>query len=254
MKTSDKILICSTLSVVGILLTLELLHYIKYRKGETLGFKDIERLDFVSREDTGIHWLVLDGPMRTTFYPDGLSDRLKIGVDRSRASEIRYLRHGDTLELLMDSRHYHVRSAYDNWFSYGDYLAVHVFFPPLRGIRIRNGFVTLNNEECHTGIGAALELDSTQCWLGRYDPQHDSATYTEPWDTVSVRSINSNFIINRQVHVKALDLRLDNKSEVSDRFSLIDTAYIRGDSTANLMLRGRNFGRIHLDHVVHSAP
>jgi hypothetical protein len=103
-------------------------------------------------------------------------------------------------------------------------------------------------------VRASLELDSTQCWLGSFDPEFDSVSAIEPWDSVSVRGVNSNFVINKQVHARALDLRMDSKSEISDRFSRIDTAYIQGDTTTQLILRGRNFGRTHLAHVVHSAP
>ena len=265
MKTSDKILLYSTLSAVGFFLSLDLIHFVKYRRGEVINFKDVERLDYVSREDTGVHWLVLDGPMRSLMYPVGSSGpgagfggsaagRVKIDIDKSRAADVTFSRHGDTLEVVMDPKNIRVRSAHDDWYSYGGYLPVRIFFPSGLGIRARNGFVVLNNEECHKDISASLVLDSTQCWLGSYNREFDTVSYVEPWDSISVRGVNSNLIINRQTHVHALDLRLDGKSEVSDRYSLIDTAYVEGDTNTLFILRGRNFGRIHTEHVVHSAP
>jgi len=283
MKTSDKILLYSTISAVGFFLSLDLIHFVKYRRGEVLNFSDIERLDYVSREDTGVRWLVLDGPMRTLMYPAGSSGlagfggstaagpaeggprapggsadaavgRLKIDVEKSRVADLTFTRHGDTLEVVMNPTDTRIRSAHDDWYSYGGYLPVRIFFPSGLGIRVRNGFTVLNNEERHKGVSASLELDSTQCWLGSYSREFDTMSYTEPWDSVRVRGINSNFIVNRQIHVHALDLRLDTKSQFSDRYSLIDTAYVEGDTNTLFILRGRNFGRIHTEHVVHSAP
>jgi hypothetical protein len=249
MKTSDKVLLYSTVGVIGIFLAMDLLHYINYQRGEVLDFAAIEQRDFISHQEEGIHWLVLDGPMRTFFYP---ADRLKVDIDRSRASNFRFQRHGDTLVVSLEN--FWARSAHDPYYDYGGYTPVRVFFPVLKGMRIINGFALFDNEEGHKAVSAALELDGTQCWVGNYDQSRDSVYSIEPWDSIKVKGINSNFIVNRQVHVKALDLRLDAKSEFSDRYSLIDTAFIQGDSTTALHLHGRNFNKLHLDEVVHSTP
>jgi hypothetical protein len=249
MKTSDKILLYSTVSVIGIFLAVDLLHYIDYRRGKILDFAGIEQRDFVSHEEEGIRWLVLDGPMSTIFYP---ADGLKVDVDRSRAAHFHFKRQGDTLFVSLED--FWSRTAHDPYYSYSGYTPVRVFFPALKGIRLINGFAVLDNEEGRKGFNAALELDSTQCWVGNYSDKADSVYSIEPWDTISVRGVNGNFIVNRQAHVKALALRLDAQSEMSDRFSLIDTAYIQGDSTTTLHLHGRNFNKLHLDEVVHSTP
>lgn len=249
MKTSDKILLFSSLSVVGLFLVLEVLHHVKYREGAILDFAAIEKRDFVSRQDTGVHWLVLDGPMRVLFYP---SDHLKIDVDRLSESKFQYLRHGDTLLLTLNAQG--TRSAHDNWFSFRGFPAVRVFFPPLEGIRLRNAFAAFNNEDGRKGISATLELDSTQCFIGNYSEERDSAFPTEPWDIIRVSGVNCNLVINKQAYVKTLDVRLDAKSEFSDRFSRIDTGYIQADSTTMLHLHGANLKKLRLDDVVHSAP
>jgi hypothetical protein len=249
MKTSDKILLCTTVSVIGIFIVMDALHYIGYNRGQILDFAALEQQDFISHEQEGIHWLVLDGPMRTIFYP---ADRLKIDIDRHEASRFQFERRGDT--LLVSLGRYHARNAHDNYYSYGENVPVRVFLPAMKGIKLINGFAVLDNEEGRKGISAALELDSTQCWVGNYDRNADSVYSIEPWDTITVKGVNSNFIVNKQAHIKALSLRLDAESEMSDRFSLIDTAYIQGDSTTALHLNGRNFRKLHLDEIVHSTP
>lgn len=239
MKTSDKIVLYSTVTVFGLMMVVHLLHYVKYRRGEVLDFKEIEEADFTQHSMTGINWLVLDGPMRTTLYP---ADSLRFDLDKGDARFV-YSRIGDTLHVTLNT--WEFRGAHDNWYSYQGYPTVHIFFPPLKGIRIRNGFAVLDNEKSRPGVNAAIELDSTQLYVGNYDPNRDSVFSMEPWDTISVQGINCNVIVNKQAHVKALDLRLDAKSEVSDRYSIIDTGFIQADTTSAIHLHGRNLRKIH---------
>jgi len=249
MKTSDKILLYTTVSFVGIFIFVDVLHYVNYRRGKVLDFAAIEREDYDVHEEAGIHWLVLDGPMRTNFYA---ADRLKVDLPRFSGVKIDYRRSGDTVFVSLPNAW--ARTAHDQYASYGDYPGVRVFFPPLKGIRLINGFAILNNEEGRKGVDAALELDSTQCWVGHFDVQADTVAVIEPWDSIIVKGINSNFVVNRQAHVKALELRLDARSEMSDRYSHIDTTFLQGDSTTFVHLRGQNFKTLHLDEVEHPTP
>lgn len=247
MKTSDKILLYSSLGVIGLFLALDLLHYASFSRGEILDFAGIEQQDFERHEAEGVHFLVLDGPMRTFFYP---SSRMTVDVDRSRSSQFSFERHGDT--LLLSLKNAWSRSAHDDVRSYGDYVPVHVFIPALRGIKVIGGFAVLDNEEGRRAPDVALELDSTQCYVGNYDMHADTVYSIEPWGVLSVRGVNCNLIVNRQAHVRALDLRLDAQSEVSDRFSRIDTGYIQADSTTVLHLRGENLKKLRLDAIATS--
>lgn len=248
MKTSDKILLYTTVSFVGIFVVVELLHYVNYRRGKVLDFAAIERQDYEAHEEEGIHWLVVDGPMKTNFYP---ADRLKVDVPKLSGRRIDVRRVRDTLIVSLKGW---ARSAHDENFYYSDYPTLLVFFPTLKGIKLVNGFALLDNSAGKKGVGVTLELDSTQCWVGRYDRMADTVASIEPWDSLSVKGVNCNFIINRQAHVKAVEARLDAKSELSDRFSIIDTGYIQGDSTTALHLRGRNLNKLRLDEVVHPIP
>lgn len=242
MKTSDKLLLYSTIAVLGLFVLIDVLHYVNYRRGQILDFAAIEQRDFVSHAEEGVHWLVLDGPMLTHFYP---ADRLKIDVDRSRAEQFYFQRTGDTLRVSI--RNYRARGAHDNVAGYGDNWPVQVFFPALKGIRLINGFAVLDNEAARKGINVAVELDSTQCWVGNYNPDRDSVISVEPWDTIRARVINGNLILNRQAHVKTLELWMDEKGEANDRFSRIDTAIVQGKTTTTLLLRGENFLRLRLE-------
>ena len=249
MKTSDKILLCTTLGFVGIFVVIDLLHYANYVRGKVLDFAAVEREDYVQHTEEGINWLVLDGPMRTSFYP---AEQLKIDVDSSVASKINFQRIADT--LFVSFPYQRSRGAHDYYQSYGNYPSVYVFSSKLKGIRINKGFAILDNAAGLGGLDAALELDSTQCWLGHYDDETDSAAGIEPWDTVRIKAVNASFVLSHQAHVKVLDLVLDTKSEVADYNSAIDSARIAADSNTAIHFHGRNFKKLHFDAIVHPTP
>lgn len=249
MRTSDKLLLCTTASFIGIFIMIDLLHYVNYARGNVLDFAAMEQQDYVLHEEDGIHWLVLDGPMATSFYP---AKKLKIDIDKSVASKIVFKRIGDT--LFVSFPHQRARGAHDYYSSYGNYPSVCVFFPPLKGIRINKGFATLDNAGGVSGLDAALELDSTQCWMGHYDNEADTVPNAEPWDTIRVKGVNANFVLSPQAEVKVLQLALDARSEAADFNCTIDSVSIAADSNTAIHFHGRNFKKLHVDAVVHPTP
>ena len=246
MKTSDKILLFSTLGALGLFVTVDLLHFAKYRAGEVLTFKELETEDFDRHPMDGIHWLVLDGPIRTTMRP---AEQFEFDIPKQRESQFYWLRKGDTLQIFTKQRY--GRDAHQGWFNYFEYPSVHIYCPQLKGIRFNKGFAVLENEEGRKGFNTSLILDSTQLWVGNYYPDHDTVTKIEPWDSITVRAVNSNFVINNQAHVKAINLELDGKSQASDRSSTIDTGYIKGDTSTYFSMRGKNFTKLRFDAIDH---
>jgi hypothetical protein len=246
MKTSDKILLFSTLGALGLFVTVDLLHYAKYRAGEVLTYKELEAQDYDRHPMNDIHWLVLDGPMRTILRP---AEHFEFDIAKEDESRFYWLRQGDTLQLFTKQRY--ARDAHQGWIGYFDYPPIRIYCPQLKGIRFNKGFAVLANEEGRKGLTASLTLDSTQLWVGDYYPEHDSVFQTEPWDSISVRAVNSNFVLNRQAHVKTVNLQLDGRSEASDRYSTIDTGYIKGDTGSYFHMRGKNFKKLRLDVIDH---
>jgi hypothetical protein len=246
MKTSDKILLFSTLGALGLFVTVDLLHYAKYRAGEVLTYKDLETQDFDRHRLDGIHWLVIDGPIRTTLRP---AEYFEFDIPKRNEAQFYWLRQGDTLQIFTKRRY--GRDAHQGWFAYFDYPSLRIYSPQLKGIRFNKGFAVLGNEEGHKALNAAILLDSTQLWVGSYQPEDDVVFQAEPWDSITVQAFNSNVVLNRQAHIKAVTLQLDDQSEASDRFSIIDTGYIKGDTGTFLHMHGKNFKKFRLDAIDH---
>jgi len=99
-----------------------------------------------------------------------------------------------------------------------------------------------------------LQLDSSQLWVGAYNQDRDSAVQTEPYDSIRITAVNSAIVLNRQAYVKALDLRLDDRSEMVDRFSKFDTARIRGEKNTGIQLKGSNFKKIRWETPDRPTP
>jgi hypothetical protein len=251
MKTSDKILLYSTLAAVGLFAATDLAQYAKYRSGAILDFKALQQRDYTRHSLAGIQWLVLDGPIRATLRP-GDNDSLDFEVNKMQEAQVDWVRRGDT--LIISARGVRVRGPHDNWYSFLDYVAVRVYSPQLKGIHVNNGEVSLANEANKPGFSAHFVIDSTALWVGAYSPEADSVYSVEPWDSISVIGVNSNVILNRQAHVKDLALLLDDRSEATDRFSVVDTGFIRADTNTVIHLRGRNLEKIRLMKAGRSAP
>jgi hypothetical protein len=251
MKTSDKILLYSTLSAVGLFIATDLLQFAKYRSGDILDFKALQQRDYSRHVLAGIQWLVLDGPIRSTLRP-GENDSLEFDVNKLQEGHLDWVRRGDT--LILSAKGIRLRTAHDNWLAFEDYVAVRVYSPQLKGVYANNGHVSLDNEARRAGLSAHFVIDSTLLWIGAYDRDSDEVYSVEPWDTISVRGVNSSFILNKQAHVKELGLVLDGRSEVTDRLSVVDTGFIQGDSNTVIQLRGKNFDKIRLSRAGRSSP
>ena len=248
MKTSDKILLCSTLSAIGLFAMVDLLHYTKYKKGEILNFSQLNALDNSSHAFAGIHWVVLDGPIRTTLYP-GEPDSLTLSFPKDKQDEFLFHRNADT--LLIRSKGRNARDAHQNWFGYLDYPALRLWFPPGTRFHVLQGFAILDNETNRRHRSARFLLDSSQLWIGGYDRFKDSVYSIEPWDTIGATGINSQVILNRQAHIGMLDLKLDNRSESTDRWSTIDSGYVQTDTNTFLHITGKNSKKLQFHVVAH---
>jgi hypothetical protein len=249
MKTSDKIILFSVLTGLGLFGAIHLLQYSRYRSGDILTYKDLDREDFVPHAGTQPQWLILDGPMHANLFP---SDSFHFDFAKRDLSSLHYRQSGNSLIIEGDRRL--IKNPHQGWNDYWLFPAINIYCPVLRGIRIRNGFAVLQNEQGRQGVTASLELDSAQLWVGAYNQDRDSVIQTEPYDSVSIKAFNSAIILNRQAYVKVLDLRLDDRSEFVDRYSRFDTARIMGEKNTNIHLKGSNFKKIRWDVPDHPTP
>lgn len=249
MKTSDKIILFSTLTAIGLFGGAHLLQYARYRAGDILTYKDLNREDYVPHTGTQPAWLILEGPMRASIVP---ADSFHFDLAKKDLSSFGYRQSGDSLIIGADERL--IKNPHQGWNDYLLFPAINIYCPVLRGIRIRNGFAVLQNEQGRPGISVSLELDSSQLWVGAYNQDRDSVIQTEPYDSIRINAVNSAIVLNRQAYVKALDLRLDDRSDLVDRFSRFDTARIQGEKNTNIHLKGSNFKKIRWDEPDHPTP
>jgi hypothetical protein len=249
MKTSDKIILFSTVAALGLFGASQLLQYSRYRAGDILTYKDVNREDFDPHTGTQPAWLILDGPMRARIV---LSDSFHFDLAKRDVSSFRYRPSGDSLIIEGDKRFN--SNPHLGWNDYLPLPAINIYCPVLKGIRIRNGFAVLENEQGQRGVSASLELDSAQVWVGAYNQDQDSVIQTEPYDSVKIHAFNSSIILNRQAYIKRLELQLDNRSDIIDRFSRMDTAFIMGDKNTNIQIRGSNFKKVRWGTPDHSTP
>ena len=170
MKTSDKIILSVTVTALTLFALVDFLHFAKYRKGEIMHYKDILATGYNRQHFEGVHWLVLDGPIRTTVYP---SDDMDLYTQKANSKEFLYMRNGDTLTVR--TVHQGARDAHLDWYTYTVYPRLEVFTPALKGVHVKRGFVTLSNDKGQSHLSGDFRLDSAQLWIGAYDPNYDMA-------------------------------------------------------------------------------
>jgi hypothetical protein len=249
MKTSDKIILFSTLTALGIFGGVQFLQFARFRAGDILTVKDLDREDFVSTTLPRPASLLLEGPMRAFVLP---ADSFHFSIDINEVAAFHYHQAGDSLVIEGDKRL--KKSPHQGWFDYMGFPTIHIYTPRLKNIRVNNGFVVLQNDEGRAGISVALDLDSSQIWVGAYNADRDSVVQTEPYDSITIHAVNSAVILNRQAQVKALDLWLDDRSDIVDRWSRLDTAHIRGEKNTYIQIRGRSLSKIRWEIPDHSTP
>jgi hypothetical protein len=249
MKTSDKIILFSALTAIGLFGGAQLLQYARYRAGDILTYKDLDREDFVPHAGVQPVWLILEGPMRASIVP---ADSFHFDLAKKDLSSFRYRQSGDSLIIEGDKRL--IKNPHQGWNDYLLFPAINIYCPVLRGIHIRNGFAVLQNEQGRRGVSASVALASSQLWVGAYDQDRDSVVQTEPYDSIRISAVNSAIVLNRQAYIKSLDLRLDDRTDMVDRFSRFDTAHIMGGKYTGIQLKGSNFKKVRWDEPDHPTP
>lgn len=238
MKTSNKLLLSFLTVAIVLFVGVHLALYASYRHGNirTESELDASRFNRFSLSTPG--WLVLEGNLRVRIIP---SDHFQIDLDKTGRA-LGYRKDGDT--LIISGNKSRIKNPHGSWSDYWNLPLVNVYSPALKGIRVEDGYVSLTNRENFTGLAASLMLTDAQLWIGAFDPLKDTADKIEPFDSIRIDAKNSSIVVNRQSLVHKISVRLDDVSEITDRFSEIDTGWIDANRYSKIYMTAANFNKI----------
>jgi hypothetical protein len=240
MKTSNKLILFFFLSAIAILGAIHLALFSKYRRGLIETEKELNEEQFNSFRMQAPKWLSLNGHLHVNIIP---SDSFHISLDKN-ARGLGYRLQGDTLIITGNTEG--DKNPHGSWNEYWNLPRVNIFCTGLSGIRVVNSYVAITNEKGKAGVAAFFTLKDAQLWIGAFDPVKDSVFNTEPFDSIVVGETNSTVVINRQSLVHKLSVQLDNVSEITDRFSRIDTGRIVAGRYSKIYMTAANFNKIGL--------
>ncbi|MDR3713593.1 MAG: hypothetical protein P4L51_12300 [Puia sp.] len=240
MKTSNKLILFFFISAVAIFGAIHLALFANYRKGAIHTRKEIEQARLTRFPMQTPKWLSLKGHLHVTIIP---SDSFYIELNKDFEG-VGYSQEGDSLVITGILRG--DRNPHGSWNEYWNLPPVNVYSPGLDGIRAENCYLALSNEKDKPGLAASVLLKNAQLWIGAFDPIKDSVFGRETFDSLFIDEVNSNVGINRQSVVHSISVRLDDVSEIIDRFSRIDTGEIAAGRYSKICMTAANFNRIRV--------
>ena len=257
MKTSDKILLISSLSSIGIFGLVHLALYAKYRRGDILMEKNLHAQQLAVHPIPAPRWLVVRGLLRTHIIPsdsfaieflDGMDEVRRIrlkqagGLFPEKVEEPFYHREGDTLFIEGDKGQ-EIDQQFASQMRPAPFPIVNVYCRGLELIEMEGGQITLVGGTRARPAGANLAIRNGVLWVGQYHSQADK-DYPDLFDTVQVRASGSTVMLNNPVMVARLQANLTNHSLIDDRNIDIGQLALNCDSTSKVSFTGKNLQKL----------
>ncbi len=240
MKTSNKLILISSLSALGVFGAVHLALLSNYRNGRIHSEDEMNQDRFTAYHMSEPAWLSLKGQMHADIIP---SDSFHIELEKN-VPGLTYRMEGDSLIISGPSSE--GVNPHGSWNEYWQWPRVYIFYSRLKNIRAEGSYLAYGNPEGTPGQSARFMLKDAQLWIGAFNPQVDSVFLNERFDSIQIGETNSTVVLNRQAQVARLSTRLDNQSEIIDRYCRIDTGWMVAAPYAKIYLMGRNFNKISL--------
>lgn len=259
MKTSNKILLISSLSAMGIFGLVHLTLYARYERKDLLTENDLQgrRLALIPAP----RYLAIRGLLQTHIIPsDTFSIEFRNSSDDSRMIQPRqskdadawnkrepsYHREGDTLFIEGEKGRTVYRNNADQMIQW-PFPVVNVYCRNLGLIEVNGGQVTLVGATQTAGAAgdqARLIVKNSILWVGQYHNWSDPLT-PEFFDTLRIRAFNSTVLLNHLTVTGPLQANLADNSLIEDRGTDIGQLLEIGcDSTSSARFTGKNLQKL----------
>jgi hypothetical protein len=248
MKTSNKILLISSLSALGIFGAVHLALYAKYARGDfSSGSPDEKMTTLFAGPAPAV--LYLEGSLNVRFLP---SDSFSVECAKADEDRINMRQSGDSFHVIGDTNI--TRNPHTSWqqFDYFPWVTVHCG----RSKKIQlSGVIALIKGTSSAG-SFALELGITNTQLVMGEPDDNApgihklalgaqtGRKLEFYDKLDIRSVNSNVVMNANSVIRDLDIQLDDRSEMHDFDAQIDSPLISYSAHSQIDLSGANFKKL----------
>jgi hypothetical protein len=256
MKTSDKLLLISFLSVLGLFGSVHLALYARYSHGDIITEKELRAERFIRYTVPAPLALSLEGGLNVRIIP---SDTFSVemekaavggnglekgtvtvkGMNEESLPELSYRLKGDTLIITGNSTR--KVTMHDPWqIYYNNFPRVNVYTGNLKSIRLSGGMAVLKGETRPGLFNTSLSVENALLWIGESYDDNDKALPADALDSVSIWAVNSMLVPHRNAVLRKLNVKLDDRSEIDDQQAVIGRSAISYSAGARINMTGAN--------------
>jgi hypothetical protein len=264
MKTSNKILLISSLSSMGIFGLVHLTLYARYEQGKILTENDLHEKQQALRMIQVPRYLALRGLLQINIIPsDTFYIEFRSSPDDNRVVLLKqaddaaitngstpsYHRKGDTL-FIEGEKGQTVYQDNAGMMIQWPFPVVNVYCRNIGMIEVDGGQVTLvgaKRTADAAGDQTRLIARNSIVWVGEYHNWNDPV-FPEFFDTLRIRAFKSTVLLNRFTVAAHLQASLTDNSLIEDRKIVIGRLLeLSGDSTSRVTLTGKNLQKLQPD-------
>ncbi|HVY75732.1 MAG TPA: hypothetical protein VG890_12920 [Puia sp.] len=239
MKTSNKILLTVSLIAIGTIAGVHAAFYVKYKSGDYVAVKDMEKENYARHELKPVKYLVVRGVDNLTIIP---SDTAYADIQKEGSSRIRFRADGDSLVVSGDTT---VTNSDGSTRTERSYANINIYMTSLDVIQASNSsFFLSGRTDSSKALSSEIVLtEGSNMQLSRNNWEDSSARY---FGRITIRSgPSSQIVLNEYAVLQSLDLSL-NGSGFRDEEAKIGALTISSDSSSTVELHGKNLAHLNL--------
>jgi hypothetical protein len=240
MKTSDKLILFFSLSVLGLYGAAQLALYARSRQGEIVTNAPLEEGRITEYKGKAPAFLSLQGNVNVRLIP---SDTFYIEYEREAKGKINCRPFG-TDSLLVQGEDLSRMSPHRPFQGYSDFPWIEVHTGTHTRIRLTGVLAIVKGPTNSGRTDWDLQAINTQLWIGEaYGNETDFAA-AELYDSVQVNATNTNIVLNRNAVIGQLTAQLDDQSEINDEHATIGKPAIHYTDRSKVNLTGINLNKL----------
>jgi hypothetical protein len=258
MKTSDKLILTTALSSLGILGLVQVTLYAKYRSGDIVTEKELHAEQFNRYEMAAPRYLFVEGMLQVHIIPSDsfyieVEKRIDIprkgpmiivnGTDVSRPVHVAFQDKQDTLTIT--GNNIQKINRRDNPYVLWNLPRVNIYCRDLKEIRVVNAQIILEGDPALRPSCTRMQVENAILWIGQFDEQEGAPYELRAfYDSLSIRSISSTVRLNDKAEVRALKIDLEGTTELLEGGADIERPYFRYGDSSKVSLTGRTLQRL----------
>jgi len=257
MKTSNQLLVITSVSALGIFGLAHLALYGEYKQGNIIPETQLRNEQFRRYDLPEPQYLFIQGLLFVTIIPsDTFHIELEnkdvpsmgpkaslLGEETGDPPQPTYRIAGDTL-LIMGARASKIARTLDPELPW-NFPQVNIYCRNVPAILVENGQVFLKGSVRHAPGFRQLQLRDAICGVGKRPAGGNEQEHPDNFDTLRIDAANSVVVLNQPANIRSLSMRMDNRSELRDRNAEIGKISLDCADKAVIILSGKNQKKIN---------